>query len=200
MGWDPLGYFTLWPGISKPSSLLRHDFASPGRGASVLYNLQSQQLQLNHQSCESPLCWTGEGGLQRAGASTSVHFLPEGLRHRGVLEGRSCLGNPVREREKRKRWHFCQGVLQRGSQTATRLLLLWWNYWPGTGRHPKTKETRNQSESGKCVFVHSYRDETEEEKGILKAQLYCFDGATTVWLKDWPYIYMYIKICYADKT
>lgn len=40
------------------------------------------------------------------------------------------------------------------------------------------KPRQNQTESGKCVFVRLYRDETEEEKGILKAQLCCFDGAT----------------------
>lgn len=43
----------------------------------------------------------------------------------------------------------------------------------------------------KCVFVHLYRDETEEENEILKAQLCSFDGVTMAWLKDWPYIYMY---------
>lgn len=68
-----------------------------------MYNLWSQQLQLSHPSCESPLCPTGEDELQSVGASTSICFLPEGLRHREVLEGRSCLGNPVRERGKRER-------------------------------------------------------------------------------------------------
>lgn len=48
------------------------------------------------------------------------------------------------------------------------------------------------------VFVHLYRDETEEEKGILKAQLCCFDGATCG-LAEGLDIYIK-KTCYAHKS
>lgn len=113
----------------------------------------SRTLSKRHPVLSYPSCMLYPARWATIDASTNICSLPEGLQRQGGREGQSCLGNPVRKREKTERWRFCHGVLPWGSRPAAacsspaELLTV-------SDGHPKAEGRRNQTEGVKYVSVH----------------------------------------------
>lgn len=160
---------------------------------------------------------------RRTGANTNICSLPEGLQHQGGQAGRSCLGNPVRKRERTKRWHFCHEVLPRGTQSTACLLppsRTTDHGWTPKGRREKKSNRRckiciHTLTGGKTVVEMGLSAPVEGSKwspkvgmGVWVESHQIFSSLLLLWwryrgLAEWLAGYMDIDIdinCYIRKT